>query len=226
MRLLELTEALADHKLTVEYGNFVELFVPMLEQNCQQIVDIYKKLNNGRVLFRGEHDYYDEQVRDIRINRKPVQMRRDYAEIIQEAYTDLNITAHRQNSIFTTPMRGRAEDWGNAYIVFPYDGFQFSYFENLVNGQYAYVTFDNLLRDSIYELRLAANLRYDEAYLIDENWEDLVYEVMQTIIALEPRTSDLPYAINNNCEVLIAGTRYHSFDVDKWGKSIITWITQ
>ena len=102
----------------------VDDFVDMIENECSDILTAYQE--TGVALYRGDRDeskLIPAFKKDIRTDRKPVQMVAHYHTWIDDAYKILKVTATRKNSIFCTANPDVAGDWGTAFIVFPQDAF-------------------------------------------------------------------------------------------------------
>jgi hypothetical protein len=179
---------------------------------CSQIIQEYKTA--GSVLFRGIRDKPVVCELSIRKDRRPIEMEDHNAELLVATYETFDIAAHRQNSIFTTPMINIADDWGDVYIVFPKNGYKFSYFTEIKNGAYAF----DMLRGACYSAR-----RGPKGEKITDTVEQVsaVMEVMQDMGITQ---SNLPYAIKHGCEVLITGSSYYAFKQQHWGGALTRWL--
>jgi len=141
-------------------------------------------------------------------------MEENFARMLAAAYETYDITAHRQNSIFTTPEISVASDWGDVYIVFPKNGYKFSYFSELKDGKYAF----DLLRGACSSALFGPN---GERVTDSIQQSAAIMEVMEDLGITQ---SDLPYAIKNGCEVLIHGSSYYAFKQQHWGRALTQWL--
>jgi hypothetical protein len=224
MRLYEVAEPKAiptlNDPLRINYDNMepVELLnalntdMVFLKQECSQIIQEYRTA--GSVLFRGIRNKPVVVELSIRHDRRPLEMEDHNAELLVATYETFGITAHRQNSIFTTPMLDIADHWGDVYIVFPKNGYQFSYFTEVKAGAYAF----DILHGACYAAR-----RGPQGERITDTVEQ-VAAVMEVMEDLGITQSNLPYAIKNGCEVLIHGSSYYAFKQRHWGKALTHWL--
>ena len=229
MRLLELLEAYSPlasyYNSTGDNGavrNLEALITPeeQLEflatemsgmlKNCSQIISIYKQANG--FLYRGMKHKPIAFESNIRTDRSTVEMHPEYAKALVRAYNALGIKAHRQNSIFTTPDRHKAHDWGNAYIVFPQNGFSFSYFTE-IKSNYAYYRMENAA---------AAVVNPYDPHNFATDDEDIA-SIVKVMKELGITDKNLTYAIQQECEVLITGAKFYAFSIE-WQGVIRKWI--
>jgi hypothetical protein len=181
-------------------------------KECSQIIQEYKKAEG--VLFRGIRDKPVVCELPIRTDRRPMEMEDHFAKMLEATYETFGIVAHRQNSIFTSPMIEITETWGDTYIVFPKNGYKFSYFTELKNGQYAF----DLLRGAC-----SAALRGPKGEKITDTIEQSA-AIMEVMEDLGITQTNLPYAIKNGCEVLIHGSSYYAFKQKHWGYALQRWL--
>ncbi len=179
---------------------------------CSQIISEYRKAEG--LLYRGLRRKELVIELPIRHNRRPMEMEPHFAKMLEAAYETFGITAHRQNSIFTTPMIEVTQTWGDTYIVFPKNGYKFSYFTEIQQGQYAF----DLLRQACSEA-----LRGPKGEKITDTMEQAatIYGIMEELGITE---TNMTFAIKRGCEVLIHGSSYYAFDHQHWGSAIQRWL--
>ncbi len=104
-----------------------------LAKNCKEIIKVYKELNRndfsrGRFLYRGIRSSDDALYGKPFDARKPKDSNRDLHELVNGTINNLGLPANRENSMFVTGDRGQASGYGNSlYIMFPIDGFTFTW---------------------------------------------------------------------------------------------------
>jgi len=119
-----------------------------IKKNCSQILKVYQQINNkdltsNNFLFRGIRSQKDAFYGTPYTNRLP----KDSDEFINKLADDymkrMGIKARRSNSIFATGDRKQASKYGEEYIIFPVDGFDFCYSKNikdLILSDFNYLT--------------------------------------------------------------------------------------
>lgn len=97
-----------------------------IEKHCKQaLVDIKKA---RKFIFRGsEHAHNDIYIANPRTDRQPVDTKPFIQEIIDSYLITAGFTAVRGNSVFCTGSLSAAEGYGGAYMIFPLDGFKFTW---------------------------------------------------------------------------------------------------
>lgn len=204
-------------------------FYKRILKPCSEIVNVYKN-TNGKFLLRGvnnppkidppeEMDDFGKYSlvfrSNIRKDRRTIQMSKKAHELYHKAFHEAGLTATRRNSIFTSSDYNFAEPWGRVYIIFPYNGFQYTWFEKVKNDypyhklRFFYNSFFNSSRN--YDIMISNNpLAQDKKYQIEfiEKAKDFI------INDLGGKNTDLESAINQNQEVLITGTKFVAFSID------------
>lgn len=111
----------------------IDSFWAIVKNDCSEILKIYSKINtmnSENFLFRGINNDNDFILsKQIRTDRKTIDTPRYVHNIVNKAITDLGFKSHRGNSIFCTNKEYIADSWGNAFIVFPKNGFDYLWFE-------------------------------------------------------------------------------------------------
>lgn len=130
-KITELDQQLQAQKKT-SMAPFEKIWNEQIATNCSQAIKAYK--SSELVLFRGVIAKSSAFIGRSKENRKP----KDSNKIVQELYdqmlTKMGIKALRSNSIFTTADYNHANQYGEVYIIFPINGFNFCYtkFDDLV----------------------------------------------------------------------------------------------
>ena len=112
----------------------VEDLAAILKAQCSEVLKAYKI--GADPLYRGIKDADSSEqviITAIRKDRKPVEMKGNWHEILHQAFIEYGLKATRKNAIFCTTSKRLAEDWGNVYIIFPKDGWSVTIFEKFVD---------------------------------------------------------------------------------------------
>jgi len=149
--------------------------------------------NSNERLLRGMNGgHTDAIITAIRPDRKPLYMGEESHKILQQAFTDLGLTANRTNSIFCTTAIDTAEDWGEVYAIFVKDGWEGTVFSKVGKG-YAF----NKLEV------------YADEYLDDGDYYKLVDAIQKLQPTIIRNSSDLTTVLNSRYEdILITGDSY------------------
>jgi len=181
----------------------------LIKRECSEFVKAYIK-TNGSYLYRGVQDAtrdWDYAItRNIRTDRKPVEMPADFHQLINTSMTEMGLQAHRGNSIFCTTNTSTANDWGQPFLIFVADG-------------WAGTVFEEERRDYLYSaLYLAAK---DITYR-GEDEDQAKRSMMHELKKLKPRSfrtnAGLQAVIKSKYnDILITGTKYYGLAVDEYG---------
>lgn len=94
---------------------------------CSDILDIYKTTDKT-YLYRGvKYSPSEIYAGQPPINRFPKNTPKRADEIINQAMQEVGYTARRDNSIFVTSDYSDAGSYGNLYIIFPFNGYKFTW---------------------------------------------------------------------------------------------------
>jgi hypothetical protein len=96
-----------------------------IKTECSQIVDAYKITN--RFLYRGVKSNSEAFKGKPFNERRAKDSDKKLSAALNQAFADAGIEARRDNSIFTSSSIGQASGYGNTYVIFPVNGFSFSY---------------------------------------------------------------------------------------------------
>ena len=183
---------------------------------CSEILQVYKNANG--FLYRGMKPPDARPsltakssvfVSTIRKNRKPVAIPSAYHTLYHKAFLDLGFEATRKNSIFTST-RGTAGSWGSGvYIIFPFNGFKYTWFEEQ-SSEYLYYPLESLIDN--FKARHGKD--YNDESLSPKLKVKFIEEAKQKLKELGIINENLEEAIQDGKEVLIAGTKYIAFRMD------------
>lgn len=216
MRISELLEAVTTYNNSYLQGDYVRIDdrthesrieflnanLSSMKETCSEIINVYQQTD--RFLYRGMKRKPNVFLSNIRQDRSTIQMPRKFAELLVAAYTAFGIDANRQNSIFTSPIVKTAGHWGEAYIVFPFNGFKFSYVAKY-DTMYPFA--------DLYELSMQAQSKEKPMQFMIPKLEEMGLT-----------DENLPYAIENNLEVLITGDKFYAFSFDTWADTLSEWL--
>lgn len=121
MRLYEINQELPTQQ---EY----EEMAAKIKRRCSHILSVYQK--TSRIFYRGFSKkmpmFFSGKPHK---NRKTLSSRPELQTVFDLALDQLGARAKRSNSIFVTSNWPDAEGYGDIYIIFPVDGFDFTYSE-------------------------------------------------------------------------------------------------
>lgn len=116
---------LANQDLGTLRSKMVNFYNKSVARHCSQAISEYKKA--GRMLYRGTNEDSDVFV------GKPFEERRTkdsdtlVSEKISQAMLEFGFKATRENSIFCSGSKTHASGYGSTYMIFPFDGFDFTW---------------------------------------------------------------------------------------------------
>lgn len=142
-----------------------------------------------------------------RLHRPPKDSVKLLAAIFDNCLLDLGFDARRSNSIFATGSRVHAGDFGTVYMLFPINGFKFSYIneEDLVLDSFKYIIRPELYA-RIQEKFLIKNIKLTDwsQYFLRKNPTDLdaIIADLKEIIPDDPFIQSLNYDQLIDCEYI------------------------
>jgi hypothetical protein len=150
---MKIHELFEDDRLRFLKDKSPEEVVELLKSECSEIYNLYKSTGFKNLFFRGEkdaNDKYEPFKAGIYQNRIPVQMDPKLHETFNAAMMRVGLGAHRGNSIFTSSNFIVAADWGNTCIVFPTNGFKYTWFKDMKT---TYIFHDiKIFSETVYHL--------------------------------------------------------------------------
>lgn len=185
-----------------------------LETECSQILSVYRQTN--QFLYRGMRNRPAVFRSGIRDDRKPLEMPEWIHNLLLKAYRRLGVAAHRGNSIFATPDEKIADVWGDAYIIFPTNGFKFSWFTTITDGQYPW--------DQLQRIAYGAVSKGDQMRDAEQGKEIVISTIVDELTELGLRQDDLTAAMHAWAEVLITGSEFYAFHASNWRTALRTII--
>lgn len=187
MRLTEFIDSKEfDYSMSPDDMNNFNKMLQQLEISCKEIITFYKA-NPGKFLYRGSikgTDYVSNATQGFAKsppeNRDPMNTNMRVHRIAIKYMTELGFAAHRGNSVFVTSSERESRRYGPPYIIFPKDGFQFTWSQ-----------------------------RYRDFYHSEPGEDSPVYKSAKAFQEFFKFTrSNLLGAINEQHEIMIAGPYY------------------
>lgn len=162
--IIEIIEKINTNPTKKDIYEIIDL---MKKNNYSQIIDFYKK-NKKKYLYRGS-----KQNNNIYISRpKELRIPKDSSIINHIIYDNvfdfLNFKAKRTNSIFCTPSYGIAKNYGNVYVIFPKNNFNFLYSSNI----------KDLYLFNINRLVNIFITKYEDSFIIRSN-KDFIFYILK-----------------------------------------------
>jgi hypothetical protein len=117
-----------DADLNKQEQEKAEYVAEYIKKHCSDILDLYR--SNGSVFYRGtKSPSYDSYafVSQSRQDRRPKDSGRNTTIYFDNVLSSAGFTALRSNSIFVTSKIGLADDYGDVFMVFPFNGFTYTY---------------------------------------------------------------------------------------------------
>lgn len=123
--------------------NEVGKILQVVKENCSEAITAMKQTN--KYLYRGIK-YHGTQTSIAfhgrsRENRRPLSTAKDFDETLNNGLRNSGMVALRSNSIFCTSSIQSASSYGKLYLIFPINGFQYTW-----NTKY-----EDFFTDYIYE---------------------------------------------------------------------------
>lgn len=153
-------------------------------KECSNIVSIFKETN--KLLLRGSNYYTSFELYESPKDRETLSFTmKKMQPVIDEFLKEKGFIARRSNSIFCTSSKADASSYGKTFIIFPTNGFDFTYFRQS----------DDLIIDMA---------PFYVPGLLPVNKE----KIFDKLERLQPTSTNLERALQNRNEVLIHGYFY------------------
>lgn len=145
-----------------------------------------------KLLYHGqEHETNDFHIGYSKNNRKPKDTSKNIQLAVDKLLSYTNFKALRSNSIFCSPVRGKANNYGDVFIIFPVDGFNYTW--SLMQNDWVISKYD--LPKDFYEL---THKIHDFITLILELSYDKPQKYKNIINSLEEELKLLTYTLQYN----------------------------
>lgn len=146
-----------------------------VEENCKQYIEQHPEWKT-KPLFRGLNVYgKDYLFVESPVNRKPLTSTEHSHNMFVDAFKEARFIANRDNSIFCIGSSRYAKHYGKVWVVFPFDGFKFTWSPEVSDLFYFY------------------------------NKENKTYEGWLNFIKQNYKEDDLPAAIDSKNEIMMTG---------------------
>lgn len=125
-------------------ATFENVWERLIVPNCSEILNIYK--DTGIYLYRGTKNNPPIYRGRSLENRRPADSNAYLSDLFNRMLAVNGMTVLRNNSVFLTSSRSHAANFGTIYMVFPINGFKFTYTNqtDLVLDDFHYFIDNNL----------------------------------------------------------------------------------
>jgi len=186
-----------------------------IEIKCSDILDMLKHYPNI-YLFRGTNGKPDIFNGTPRQDRKPLSTPIFISEIVDNWFKQYNFKAIRSNSLFVSPSWEQAEGYGKVYMIFPENGYDYTWFENS-SDFWGELTSIKEIRNAL-KIRKTniADMTAQDFSNIGIDPEKLKKDVEWVIMRSEPLKTNLSLAIKYGNEIMLANCKYYAISNIYW----------
>jgi hypothetical protein len=124
--------------------------------------------------------------------------------VIDQWMVDHGFQARRSNSLFVSGDRTEASMYGEIYLIFPKNGFHFTWFYETTD-LYRY------LKNIVYKGR--GKLLWDKPEVFSQKIDGIMEKI-------RPMKTDLTMALGMGREIMISDTSYYAFSLAEYGDVI------
>lgn len=198
----------------------IDNFANIVSTECSEIVGTYKRAKG--FIYRGVETNHAAFKANISKTRDPLFLDMDIHKKVNKIMAEMGFDAHRGNSIFTSSSPTMARAWGTSYIVFPHNGFEYTWFKNKTRG-YVFNTLEYITDDALetYEEKFIPSYEdYEErdvairAAAKSKQYKEFEKQyIKDALIKLSPTNKNLVSAIQTNRELLITGDYYYAIHI-------------
>jgi len=180
-----------------------DMVAEYIDQHCGDILSLYKA-NGNRVFYRGLKTWPQGMdpafVGQSREDRQPKDSDNDQTRLFDAALASSGFKALRSNSLFVSSSISVANDYGKAWVIFPLDGFDFTYTNrrDLVIEYWSLVYYPpelipvmenwlpSLDPDSLTAKAMSANIESAKEYSDKSKWDngDNVFNYSEAMLRL------------------------------------------
>lgn len=203
----------------LEFQNNEEALTAIFDE-CSEATALFRQTK--KLFLRGTSSHRGETIfkGTIRTGREPRDSGKRAHQAIDTWMEENGFAARRSNSLFVTSLMGQASQYGTPYVIFPQNGFKYTWYENvddlwfaISNLQYAMVEAskkaETWARDTNQDLDV-------EAYC-DKWLKEHIDGFMQK---MNPSTENIATAMRKNHEIQITGVEYYAVNYKKLGPTI------
>jgi len=188
----------------------IDEYQPIIDQiktNCSDILSVYLH-NNGNVLYRGMSSSNDIELKTVRTKRNPMDTPKSIQDLYDKVLIEKGFKAVRGNSAFCSGDYGQTQSYGSNNIIFPFNGFNFTYFAN--HADLYFSTNYLLVKHGCDEIEMKADRKSVSRKSI--NW---IKNNIDTIMDyVNPNNDSIKDAINSKHEVMISDCKYYAVKVE------------
>lgn len=201
-------------------------FFTALKRDCSEYIDLIK--GKKRMLYRGLKTHDSPLLKlASRENRKPKDSPLPYQDAMDRWLQSRGFEARRSNSYFATAEPHDAKKYGAVYMVFPCNGFQYTWFQDgfdlwVARGQF-YRSLREIAKTSQEEINQFKDL--DDA-LNKGLWTVEQQDAAMNIFMSEmgPINCNLTSALQSDHEIMLTG-QYYAVKLDsKYAGTIISFL--
>ena len=171
--------------------------IPIIKKNCSE----YLKEVGKNVLIRGIQSSNDVLSLAEITNRAPKDTYEGVHDYMVDFYKKENIKARRDNSLFCTGIKNTALEYGNLFVVFPYNGYDYSYLEGI----------KDFTRSPLYS---AINTGVRLSKPVDEQIK--LFDLKPMVI----KTDNILHAMQNGFEICLRAPKYICIKLDVYNLHI------
>jgi len=188
---------------------------------CSEAVSLIKKTN--KFMIRGTHGrntntgIFKDVIRPDRLSRDTNAI---ISSFIDEWLVEHNFTAIRSNSLFVSSNWIQANQYGTLYIIFPKNGFKYTWFEKSAD---LYDTVSNPLfferARILYDIEIKNPQKTNQEIIKLAN-EHIKNKLNDDMIKISPTTSNIEKALKKKNEIMITGVDYYGVNYRMYKKAI------
>lgn len=181
----------------------VKQILAVVAENCSESIDAMKQAKH--YLYRGIQARGDVANSIAfhgrsRENRKPLSTRPGMDETLNKGLRNSGMTAIRSNSIFCTSYPSAASSYGQLYLIFPKDGFKFTW--NTLYGDF----YTEYIYEQLERYTPDRNMKYDKFNELADT-PDFANEYGF-------KNTDFAQAVSSRHEIMIFGEYYALYAAD------------
>lgn len=205
-----------DPEINPHRETVVTTIIPQIRQHCGEIISVMK--STKKWLLRGakrKFHYYEGKPQDA---RKPKDMLPEVQEMIDRWLTERGFKALRSNSFFVTGDFSQANKYGNVYVIFPRDGFDYTWFQG-TKDLFNHLD-DDMQNNTKYGSMEWASPSEDSSTDYQGMIDYLSHHMDRLMKEAQPRSDGIAEAIVQPREIMIANTTYWALNYNIFGDII------
>lgn len=182
----------------------VEELWPTIERECSEALAAMRYFP-GDLMYRGINGSRPSIFHDtIRTDREPRDIPMALHQVIDQWMADHGFQARRSNSLFVSSDRMEASMYGTVYLVFPKNGFNFTWFYK-TSDLYRY------LKNIVFKGK--GKILWDKPEVFSQKIDGIMEKI-------GPMKTDLTRALGMGHEIMISDTSYYAFNLKVYGGAI------